>query len=1392
MYNSLLRALRGKKGIRAHSKPRRRAALQWSFDALEDRTVLSQLSVVSANGIGGDNIFLGGSLNFFSDNKIGSTAIDSQGDIYVAGEFAGSINFDPQGSSQWVRSTPFGFDMYVAKYSPQGAPIWVDQFQDGSDGFSAFPTDFANGLAVDSSGNVYVTGSFSDGVNFNPNPGLSKVVFPWSQDVFVLKLATNGTFQNVGDYGNDGFFAGFGEGTSIAVDLSGNNVLVVGDFTNTIDFDPNSGTNSGLLTSRVANVQDGFAVELNSSLSYNWAVSLSDGIGFPSGITSGAFDPKNDNAYVAGFFGVDVSGDTDAIIGRIGTLGNVQQVQEIGDQETPLSPGFQFDAVTGIAVDSNENVYVTGDFAGKGVNFNDLGSGTIALDSSDGGFVDDAFVAKYDKNFNLQWADRLGSDGFDQTLSDGLSIDSGNDVYFGGTFFSQAAYGTNSSAPFVISPVPASVTVFDSYVLRVNASTGNLDSTGGTPDTFVTGSKNGNTTVFDIAGNSAGEVAFTGFYDGGSDPTFGSTTLSSLGETNAFIAELSAPLQPPVINSPTANSTISATAGQSSTQAVSATDPQSLTLSYSLSFGTPSASSWASINPSTGLISLNPPAGAANQSFPITLTVTDSGAPPQSTSENLTISVKSQTPPVVSPISNQTVTAGQSISVTATATGPPGDTFHFNLSNPPSWATIVSTTGVITLAPPINVSGQFSITVTATDNVTSENSNPVSFNVTVNTPAPPVVAPISTQSVTGGQSITVTATATGPAGDTFHFNLSSPPSWATIVSTTGVITLAPPTSVNGSFSLTVTATDNVTSETSNPVSFNVTVNKPAAPVVNPLSSVTVTGGQSQTVTATATGPAGDTFTFALSSPPSWATIVPTTGVITLAPPTSVSGAFIIDVTASDTVTQETSTTPTPLAVTVNKPSAPVVNPLSSVTVTGGQSQTVTATATGPAGDTFTFALSSPPSWATIVPTTGVITLAPPTSVSGAFILNVTASDTVTQETSNPQSLGVTVNKPPPPTVNSIPSVTVTGGQSQTVTTTAIGPPGDTLQYSLINPPSWASIVPTTGVITLAPPTSVSGSFPLTVTATDTITQETSNAQAFGVTVNKPNIPTVNPVPSVTVTGGQSQTVTATATGPAGDASFHFFLNNAPSWASIDPNSGIITVQPPVNVSGQFNMTVIALDNATQEQSTGQSFVATVNKPFIPPQLGAIPTVTVTSGQTQTATATATDVIGDPVLFSLSNAPSWITINPNSGVITVNPPINVGGSASVTVNGTDATNGSLFGTQTFTANVVGVPPQINGFSLAGTSRKGFTGVTIFFNEPMDPNSTGSSGNYTVRISSTAKGKVKKILGAFAQYNGSNNSVFLTFSKKQKFHIQLTIGGIRAANGAGLSSGTLTLR
>ncbi len=120
-------------------------------------------------------------------NEATCVATDSQGNIYIAGDFWGpKIVFDnlPQ-----VLHTPGAFgdtwDMFVAKYDPNGNPIWV-KHPNGID------DDWPYSICVDNSTNIFVSGMMNESIDF----GNGKIA-PVSGDesMFIVKLNSSGTAQ---------------------------------------------------------------------------------------------------------------------------------------------------------------------------------------------------------------------------------------------------------------------------------------------------------------------------------------------------------------------------------------------------------------------------------------------------------------------------------------------------------------------------------------------------------------------------------------------------------------------------------------------------------------------------------------------------------------------------------------------------------------------------------------------------------------------------------------------------------------------------------------------------------------------------------------------------------------------------------------------------------------------------------------------------------------------------------------------------------------------------------------------------------------------------------------------------------------------------------------------
>jgi hypothetical protein len=154
-----------------------------------------------------------------SDQTAAGVGADHDGNVVLAGSFAGTIDF---GSTSLTSLG--GQDAFVLKLGPDGDPAgsqaWGRSFGDSTD-------QVATGVTVDSGGNVIATGAFFGLVNFGGGPLPSA----GGEDVFLLKLSASGEHvwsERFGAAGNE-------TSTAVSADASGN-LLLTGYFSGAPDF----------------------------------------------------------------------------------------------------------------------------------------------------------------------------------------------------------------------------------------------------------------------------------------------------------------------------------------------------------------------------------------------------------------------------------------------------------------------------------------------------------------------------------------------------------------------------------------------------------------------------------------------------------------------------------------------------------------------------------------------------------------------------------------------------------------------------------------------------------------------------------------------------------------------------------------------------------------------------------------------------------------------------------------------------------------------------------------------------------------------------------------------------------------------------------------------------
>ena len=324
-------------------------------------------------------------------------AVDSAGNVYTTGRFAGTADFDPgPGTFNLTAVEGLGLsDVFVSKLDSAGNFVWARQL-------GGINTDIGRGVAVDAGGSVYTIGEFQGTADFDPGPGTLNLTSAGQRDVFVSKLDSAGNFvwaKQLGGSNTD-------RGRAVALDAAGN-VHATGLFSRTVDFDPGPGTFN--LTAAGSNFSsDVFVWKLDSGGNLVWAKQLG---GTESDRGHGVALDAGGDVYTTGFFfgtadfdpgpeNLDLTsvGGNDVFVSKLDSDGNLVWATRTG--------GTSNDLGSGVAVDAARNVYTTGQFSGT-ADF-DPGPGTFNLTSF--APFGDVFVTKFSQGLDglVLW-NRLGS-----------------------------------------------------------------------------------------------------------------------------------------------------------------------------------------------------------------------------------------------------------------------------------------------------------------------------------------------------------------------------------------------------------------------------------------------------------------------------------------------------------------------------------------------------------------------------------------------------------------------------------------------------------------------------------------------------------------------------------------------------------------------------------------------------------------------------------------------------------------------------------------------------------------------------------------------------------------------------------------------------------------------
>ncbi len=227
--------------------------------------------------------------------------IGVNGEILVTGTFRQTTDFNTGTDTFQLVANKSADNAYIVKLDTAGNYIWAKQLT--GRGSAQNGNSAAKSGVTDWNGNVYITGTFVETIDFDPGTDSFLLTSVGSRDdAYILKLDSSGSFKWVSQVSGSGLFATDG-GTQVIVDNITGSVYTAGYFTGTADLNPGTGTYKAVSKGGA----DVFLIKQDTASNFQWALNL----GSPTTDAADAMTFYNGSLYVTGMYAGIVDFDTD-------------------------------------------------------------------------------------------------------------------------------------------------------------------------------------------------------------------------------------------------------------------------------------------------------------------------------------------------------------------------------------------------------------------------------------------------------------------------------------------------------------------------------------------------------------------------------------------------------------------------------------------------------------------------------------------------------------------------------------------------------------------------------------------------------------------------------------------------------------------------------------------------------------------------------------------------------------------------------------------------------------------------------------------------------------------------------------------------------------------------
>jgi len=351
-----------------------------------------------------------------------AVTVDNLGNVYVAGRFHGTVDFDPGDGVDFHSASDY-INMFHSKFNSNGDFIWAKTWGGSAE-------VYIDSIICDSQGNLYMTGAFDDPTDFDPGPG-EDIHEPITElGIFLVKYAPDGEFAWARTWPEGGIYGGHYDLYRLACDSS-DNILVTGRFEGTVDFDPSQET---ALKTAIGDYSNLFFTKFNSQGEHLEVQTIGNEDG---GLECWSICmDESDNLYITGCFSglIDFDPRDEYELWGLGQFWGDVYIAKYSSSIEPI--WFrQFNSVIGTSTDSGKFVTVKDNILYL---VSEIGSGDIDLDPGPGedwkpkiDGSDNDVLSKFNTDGDYIWGHRFS--GFRHGNA-GCVIDSEENVYIAGVY----------------------------------------------------------------------------------------------------------------------------------------------------------------------------------------------------------------------------------------------------------------------------------------------------------------------------------------------------------------------------------------------------------------------------------------------------------------------------------------------------------------------------------------------------------------------------------------------------------------------------------------------------------------------------------------------------------------------------------------------------------------------------------------------------------------------------------------------------------------------------------------------------------------------------------------------------------------------------------------------